>query len=244
VLANNPAIAPLGEAKPNAEVFRLLAKRMGFTDACFDDSDEDVCRQALRSANPQMAGIEWESLKSEGWQRLAVPERYAPFAQGGFPTPSGKCEFYSAAAVKMGLDPLPDYTPPRENALANPELARRYPLAFISPPCRNFLNSSFANLPFAIESEKEPRLDIHPDDARDRGIRNGDRVRVFNDRGEFTVKAAVSDRARPGVVVAPSVWWKKLAPDGHNANDVTSQAIADMGGSATFYDCLVEVARV
>jgi anaerobic selenocysteine-containing dehydrogenase len=243
VVANSPAIAPLGEARPNSEVFRLLAKRMGFDDPCFDDSDEEVCRQALRSANPRMRGIDWEAAKAKGWQRLAVPERYAPFAEGGFPTPSGKCEFYSETAARMGLDPLPTYTPPRENADSNPELARRYPLAFISPPCRNFLNSSFANLPFALASEKAPRLDIHPDDARSRGIRTGDRVRVFNDRGSFALTAAVSDRARPGVVVAPSVWWKKLSPDGRNANDVTSQALADMGGAATFYDCLVEVAR-
>jgi anaerobic selenocysteine-containing dehydrogenase len=243
MVANNPAIAPVGEAKPNSEVFRLLAKRMGFTEACFDDSDEDLCRQALGAAAPRMRGIEWDTLKEQGWQRLAVPEVYAPFAEGGFPTPSGKCEFYSETALKMGLDPLPGYTPPRENVQSAPELARRYPLAFISPPCRNFLNSSFANLPFALASEKEPRLDIHPDDARARGIASGDRVRVFNDRGSYTLKAAVSDRARPGVVVAPSVWWKKLSPDGRNANDLTSQAIADMGGAATYYDCLVEVAR-
>jgi anaerobic selenocysteine-containing dehydrogenase len=243
VLANNPAIAPVGESKPNSEVFRLLAKRMGFTEACFDDSDEDLCRQALASRAPRMRGIGWDSLKEQGWQRLAVPEVYAPFAEGGFPTPSGKCEFYSETALKMGFDPLPDYTPPRENVHSSPELARRYPLAFISPPCRNFLNSSFANLPFALASEKEPRLDIHPDDARARGIESGDRVRVYNDRGSYTLKAAVSDRARPGVVVAPSVWWRKLSPDGRNANDLTSQAVADMGGAATFYDCLVEVAR-
>jgi anaerobic selenocysteine-containing dehydrogenase len=243
VLANNPAIEPLGEARRNIEVFRQLAKRMGFADACFDDSDEEVCRQALRSASTRMAGIEWDALKDAGWMRLRVPARFAPFAEGGFPTPSGKCEFYSEAAAKLGLDPLPDYTPPRENAAANPTLARRYPLAFISPPCRNFLNSSFANLPFALASEKEPRLDIHPDDARARGIVAGDRVRIFNARGAFTVKAAVSTRARPGVVVAPSVWWRKLAPDGRNANDVTSQAIADLGGAATFYDCLVEVEK-
>jgi anaerobic selenocysteine-containing dehydrogenase len=244
VLANNPAIAPVGEAKPNSEVFRLLAKRMGFADACFDDSDEDLCRQALASGAPRMRGIEWDSLKEQGWQRLAVPENFAPFAEGGFPTPSGKCEFYSETAVKLGLDPLPGYTPPRENVHSAPELAQRYPLAFISPPCRNFLNSSFANLPFALASEKEPRLDIHPDDARARGIANGERVRVFNDRGSYTLKAAVSDRARPGVVVAPSVWWRKLSPDGRNANDLTSQALADMGGAATYYDCLVEVARI
>jgi len=243
VLANNPAIAPVGEAKPNSEVFRLLAKRMGFTEACFDDGDEDLCRQALASDAPRMRGIEWDALKAQGWQRLAVPEVYAPFAEGGFPTPSGKCEFYSETAAQLGLDPLPAYTPPRENIHSAPELARRYPLAFISPPCRNFLNSSFANLPFARASEKEPRLDIHPEDARARGVGNGERVRVFNDRGSYVLKAAVTDRARPGVVVAPSVWWRKLSPDGRNANDLTSQALADMGGAATYYDCLVEVER-
>jgi anaerobic selenocysteine-containing dehydrogenase len=243
VLANNPAIAPVGEAKPNSEVFRLLAKKMGFTEACFDDTDEDLCRQALGSGAPRMRGIEWDSLKERGWQRLAVPEVYAPFAEGGFLTPSGKCEFYSETAARMGLDPLPNYTPPRENVHSAPELARRYPLAFISPPNRDFLNSSFANLPFALASAKEPRLYAHPDDALARGIASGDRVRVFNDRGSYTLKAVVSDRTRPGVVVAPSVWWKKLSPDGRNANDLTSQALADLGGAATYYDCLVEVAR-
>jgi len=243
VLANNPAIAPVGEAKPNIEVFRLLAKRMGFTEPCFEDSDEEVCRQAVRSNAARMRGIEWDTLKERGWQRLAVPEVFAPFAEGGFPTPSGKCELYSETAAKLGLDPLPAYTPPRENVLSSPGLARRYPLAFISPPCRHFLNSSFANLPFARTPEGEPRLDIHPDDARARGIADGVHVRVFNDRGSYTLKAAVSDRARPGVVVAPSVWWKKLSPDGRNANELTSQALADMGGAATFYDCLVEVER-
>jgi anaerobic selenocysteine-containing dehydrogenase len=152
VLANNPAIDPVGESRRNIEVFRQLAQRMGFTESCFADSDEDVARQALRSSSPRMQGVEWESLKDAGWRRLAVPERFAPFAYGGFPTPSGKCEFYSETAGKAGLDPLPAYTPPRENALANPERAKRYPLAFISPPCRNFLNSSFANLPVALGS--------------------------------------------------------------------------------------------
>jgi anaerobic selenocysteine-containing dehydrogenase len=243
VVANSPAIEPLGEAKPNIEVFRLIAKRMGYTDACFDDTDEDVCRQALGSESPRMKGIGWDSLREKGWERLKVPERYAPFAEGGFPTPSGKCEFYSETAKQLGLDPLPCYTPPRENAQSNPELAKRYPLAFISPPNRDFLNSSFANLPFALASAKEPTLHIHPDDAKARGIAGGDRVRVYNDRGSYTLKASVSARARPGVVVAPSVWWRKLSPDGRNANDLTSQAIADMGGAATYYDCLVEVQR-
>ena len=243
VLANNPAIAPLGEAKPNSEVFRLLAARMGFEDPCFKDSDEDICRQALASSNPRMAGIEWEALKAQGWQRLDVPARFAPFAEGNFPTPSGKCEFWSQTAKDMGLDPLPVYTPPRESAQSAPQLAKRYPLAFISPPARNFLNSSFANLPFALKEAGEPYLDIHPADAAVRGIVDGHAVRIYNQRGAFVVKARVSERVRRGVVAALSVWWKKLSPDGRNANEVTSQSLADMGGAATFYDCLVEIER-
>jgi anaerobic selenocysteine-containing dehydrogenase len=244
VLANTPAIAPLGEAKPNSEVFRLLAARMGFTEACFRDSDEDICRQALESANPRMAGIEWNALKEQGWQRLNLPARFAPFAEGNFPTPSGKCEFWSQTAANMGLDPLPACTPPRESAQSAPRLAKKYPLAFISPPARNFLNSSFANLPFALKEAGEPTLDIHPADAAARAIGDGDTVRIYNGRGSFVTKARVSDRVRPGVVATLSVWWKKLSPDGRNANEVTSQALADMGGAATFYDCLVEVEKV
>ena len=240
VQANQPAIAPVGEAKANAEVFRLLAARMGFDDPCLSDSDEDICRQALDSKAPALNGINWESLKTSGWQRLNVPA--APFAQGGFPTPSGKCEFYSASAKTMGLDPLPGFTPPRESPANPSELSQRYPLAFISPPHRHFLNSSFANLDFALKDAGVPTLEIHPDDAAARGITENTEARVFNDRGEYTVRARITDRVRRGVVSAPSVWWKKLSPDKRNANELTSQAVADMGGAATYYDCLVDVA--
>jgi anaerobic selenocysteine-containing dehydrogenase len=243
-LANNPAIAPVGEARPNSEVFRLLAARMGFTEACFRDTDEDICRQALDSTNPRMAGVEWNALKQQGWQRLALPARFAPFAEGNFPTPSGKGEFWSQTAKDMGMDPLPAYIAPRESALSAPQLAQSYPLAFISPPARNFLNSSFANLPFALKEAGEPTMDIHPRDAAARAIADGEAVRIFNGRGSFIASARVSERVREGVVAALSVWWKKLSPDGRNANEVTSQALADMGGAATYYDCLVEVERV
>ncbi|HZR69021.1 MAG TPA: molybdopterin oxidoreductase family protein [Burkholderiales bacterium] len=240
-MANNPAISPLGESLPNSEVFRRLARKMGFEDECLYDADEDVCRQALALAGPYGRGIEWDALKRDGWKRLDVPGSFAPFAHGGFPTPSGKCELYSETAKKMGVDPLPAFVPPRESVASNPALAARYPLAMISPPNRHFLNSSFANLPFAIAEAGAPGLDIHPDDARSRGIQDGATVRIFNDRGSFTARARVSDAARPGVVVALSVWWKKLSGDGANANEVTSQALTDLGRGATFYDCLVEV---
>jgi anaerobic selenocysteine-containing dehydrogenase len=235
MLANNPAIAPVGESLPNSEVFRRLAARLGFDDPCFRDSDEDLCRTALN-------GESWERLKQTGWQKLDVPERFAPFAQGGFPTPSRKCEFHSAWLEKQGIDPLPFYNPPAEAGDA--ELARKYPLAFLSPPARHFLNSTFANVARFREFESEPHLDLHPQDAAARGIADGDLVRVFNDRGSHQLRARVNGKPRAGVVVAPSVWWKKYSPDGGNANNLTSQRTADLGGGATFYDCRVQVERV
>ena len=240
-LANNPAIAPIAEALPNTEVFRRLAARMGFSDACFTESDDDLARLAYRAQDVRAQGIDWDRLKQDGWQRLNVPRPYAPFANGQFPTRSGKCEFWSETLAAQGQDPLPAYLPPRESAASNPELAVRYPLGFISPPARNFLNSSFSHLPAFVAEEKTPHLDIHPQDAAPRAIGHGDPVRVFNDRGSLLATARVTDRTRPGVVVAPSVWWRKLAPGGENANAVTSQALTDLGRAATFYDCLVEV---
>ncbi len=242
-LANNQAIAPLGEALPNTEVFRRLAAAMNFTEPCFRDSDEDLCRMAWKRDDPRAQGLDWDVLKRDGWKRLNVPLAYAPFAQGNFPTPSGKCEFWNAALAAKGEDPLPDYIAPRESAASNPTLAQRYPLAFLSPPARNFLNSSFANLPAFVIEERTPWLDLNAVDARSRSIETGDQVRIFNDRGQFRATARVGDRVRAGVAVAPSIWWQKLAPDGCNANAVTSQALTDLGRAATFYDCLVEVAR-
>lgn len=243
VLANNPAIAPLGEAKPNSEVFRLLAERMGFAEDCFQDSDEEIGRQAFNPDHERMQDINLIELREKGWQRLSVPERYAPFAEGNFPTPSGRCEFFSETLAQQGIDPLPTYIAPRESVQTAPKLAEKYPLAIISPPAHNFLNSSFANLPSFIKAEKEPFLEMHPEDAGPRNIQSGDLVRIFNHRGAFTARARVSDKARSGVVVALSVWWKKLTRDGCNANDVTSQSLTDLGAAATFYDALVEVVK-
>jgi anaerobic selenocysteine-containing dehydrogenase len=241
VQANLPAIAPLGEALANTEVFRRLAKAMDFDEPCFADSDDDLARQAFHFDDPRMAGADWATLERDGFARLAVPSAYAPFAQGNFPTPSGKCEFHSATLAAQGHDPLPDFVPPVESADSAPALAARYPLAFISPPARNFLNSSFANLPAFVAEEKMPRVWLHPRDAAARGLADGTPVKVFNDRGRFDAAAHVTERVKEGVAVAPSIWWRKLAPGGENANAVTSQRLSDLGAAATFYDCLVDV---
>ena len=237
---SRPAIAPLGESKPNTEVFRLLAARMGLDHEALRESDESIAKSAVRWTDSSASGISWERLERETSVHLSVPS--APYANGGFPTPSGKCELYAPALEGTGIEPLVGYVPPRESPLTNPELAKQFPLAFISPPAHHFLNSTFSAQPVFVRREGEPSLTIHPDDAAPRGIADGQMVRTFNDRGAFLSKAKVSDAARPGCVVGLSIWWAKLAPGGRNANAVTSQDLTDMGGGATFYDCLVEVA--
>ncbi|MES3025392.1 MAG: molybdopterin oxidoreductase family protein [Pseudomonadota bacterium] len=241
MMANNAAIAPLGEAKSNAEIFRLLAARMGYDDPCFKESDEQLAAQAFDNKHVRAVHFDWDSLKRRGWQKLNMPD--APFAEGGFPTPSGKCEFYSASMLADGLDPVPAYIAPYESVATNPELAAKYPLAMISPPARNFLNSTFVNVQSLRAGEGEPHLDIHPDDSAARGIAHGEMVRIFNDRGSFVARARVTSKARAGLVVGLSVWWKKLASDGKNANEVTSQRLTDMGRAPTFYDTLVQVEK-
>ncbi|MFZ2123256.1 MAG: molybdopterin oxidoreductase family protein [Rhodoferax sp.] len=230
-LLNRPAIAPLGDAKPNTQIFRELAARMGLTEPCLSDSDEALCRQAYGDA------VDFEALLAQGFATLPTPD--APFAQGNFPTPSGKCEFFSARLAAQGLDGLPDHVPNHEVAHST----SAYPLAMISPPARNFLNSSFVNVTSLQASEGEPLLEIHPTDAAARGIADGDTVRVFNDRGSYHCRARISDRARVGVVNGLGVWWRKLGLKGTNVNQLTSQHLTDLGRGPTFYDCLVQVSR-
>ncbi len=228
-MLNRPAIAPRGRAKPNSQIFRELARAMGYTEPCFVDDDETLCRAAYGDA------VDFEQLLAHGFVRLGTEE--APFAHGKFPTPSGKCEFFSARLAARGLDGLPDYVPNHESFNAS----ARYPLAMISPPARNFLNSSFVNVDSLREIEGEPLLEMHAQDAAARGLSSGETVRVFNDRGVYRCKLRVCERARPGVVNGLSVWWRKLGLDGSNVNQLTSQALTDLGQAPTFYDCLVQV---
>ena len=242
VTLNRPSIPPVGEALANSEIFRRLAARMGMTDPCVRDSDETLIRQALGSGHPHMDGITFERLLEHGWVRLNVPRPWAAYAEGAFPTPSGKCELVSERLAQLGLDPLPTYLPPRESREAAPDLAARYPLALLSPPEHTFLNSSFVNVDSLRRKAGAPKLKIHPDDAALRGIAEGLVVRCYNDRGGFQATAVVTTDVKRGVVSAPSVWWGRYTGDGMNANETTSSALTDLGGGATFYDNLVEVA--
>ena len=229
VLLNQPAIAPQGEARSNASIFRALAERMGFNDPCFSDTDETLAKTAFGDT------VSFDTLLEQGYATLPLPD--APFANGAFPTPTGRCEFASNRLAARGLDPLPNHLPNFETVGSNAE----FPLAMISPPARNFLNSSFVNVKSLRDIEGEPLLEIHADDAAARGIESGQVVRVFNQRGEYRCKAQVSKRARPGVVNGLGVWWRKLGLDGTNVNQLTSQQVTDMGNGPVFYDCLVQV---
>jgi len=204
---------------------------MGFTDACFADSDEVLARAAFK---PEW--VDFDVLRAHGWVKLALPD--APFADGGFPTPSRKV---LADAPGLGV---PDHVPSYESRASSPELAQRYPLAMISPPARNFLNSSFVNVKSLRDIEGEPLLEMHAADAAARGIADKAVVRVFNDRGSYRCTCRVNARARPGVVNGLGIWWRKLGMDGHNVNELTHQRLTDIGRAPSFYDCLVEVEAV
>lgn len=257
---NDPVIAPLGECKPNTEVFRLLAEKMNLPGELFTTSDENLARELLQSdshpadqfvtqgatpfgAEEPLKGITLERLRAEGPVRLHLPEDYTPFASGFFPTASGKCEIYSSKLEAMGMDPLPTYTPPAEDPLTRPELAQRFPLQMVSPPQPSFLNSSFVNVESLRRDEGEPTVIIHTRDAVTRKIESGDWVEVLNNRGQFTAKAVVGEDVKRGTIVSQGIWWREYTFDGKNVNVTTSTGVTDLGGGATFFDNLVEVRK-
>jgi anaerobic selenocysteine-containing dehydrogenase len=252
VQTNEPAIAPLAEAKSNNDVFRLLARRMGFEPELFEVSDEQLAAEALEAGpcptrfpdTHAFDGISLERLRREGPIRLNLSPNYAPFAQGGFGTPSGKCELYSPGMAARGLDPLPTYTPPHEDPQSRPDLAARYPLQMVSPPVPAFLNSSFVNVDSLRQLAGEPTVEIHPHDAAARKLSSGQWVRIFNDRGDFRARAIVGETVKQGVVVTQGIWWNRYTPDGVNCNTTVSTRLTDLGAGATFFDNLVEVAPV
>ncbi|HEY4766983.1 MAG TPA: molybdopterin-dependent oxidoreductase [Candidatus Sulfotelmatobacter sp.] len=269
VQVSNQAIAPLGECRPNVEVFRMLAERMGFDEDCFSETVDEMIDLALESKDPWMAGINRERLE-QGQARLnfspsdarpsasgvalrfrgqpgaTVPapaittpaEPFLPFAYGGFRTPSGKAELYSQAVKGMGLDPVADFTPATESRHGNKESA--LPLELLARKSDNFLNSTFCNVSSAQEMEESGLLEICGADARARGIADGDKVRVFNHRGDILLKARVDGKVQPGVVSA-RLHWAKTTSRFQSINALTSEKLTDMGNSATFYSVLVEV---
>jgi anaerobic selenocysteine-containing dehydrogenase len=237
---NARAIEPLGESLPNSEIFRRIAAKMNLDDPELRESDEDMMRQTLRAMPFTL-----DELKERASIRLDIAKPHRPFARGmRVPTASGKIDIDSIRAAEHGLDRIPEYVPPYESEERDPELVRRFPLALISPPAHSFLNSTFVNVASLRRAAGKPTLEIHAEDAAARGIAEGAMVAIYNDRGTFTAEAVITDRVRPGVVSAPSVWWPKMTADKANANHTTSQAVTDIGGGATFYDNQVDVRLV
>jgi anaerobic selenocysteine-containing dehydrogenase len=246
---SHQAIEPLGECRPNVEVFRALAQAMDFEDDCFNDSVEQMMDTALSSDNPWLREIDRERLEKEPHVRLnfspqfsgdksQASEPFLPFAHGNFATASGKAELYNESLKALGLDPVAEFTPAAESR--HSEHARTFPLELLARKSDNFLNSSFSNLPVVQEMEEIGLLEMSAGDARARGIADGDTVRAFNSRGEILLKAKVDGAVQAGVVGA-RLFWAKLTPGGKNINVLTSQKLTDLGNSATFYSVLVEV---
>jgi anaerobic selenocysteine-containing dehydrogenase len=244
---SNQAIAPLGECRSNVELFRALAERMGFSDECFAESVDEMIDLALVSNDPWMHGTSRERLES-GHARLEFsvpassevnPAPFLPFAHGGFRTPSGKAEFYCESLKTLGLDPVAEFTPPSESRHGKKDL----PLELLARKADNFLNTTFSNLPSVQQMETPGLLELSTRDARARGIADGDRVRVYNQRGEIVLRAKVDGRVQPGVVSA-TLNWAKMTPGFQSINSLTSEKLTDMGNSATFYSVLVEVEKI
>lgn len=244
---NEPVMKPPGECRCNTDVFRALAERLGFEADLFQVSDRDLAREALwegQDARPEaLRGITVDRLSAEGPIRLNLSEE-PPFAAGRFPTPSGKCEFYSETLLKLGFDPLPTWHPPAECRESAPDLAARYPLQMVTPPGRHFLNSTFNEVDSLRAIDAGPRIELARDDAAARGIENGSSVRVFNDRGSFEATAFVGETVRTGVAMAPSIWWNRYVGDKGNSNLTASTRLTDFGAGATFFDNLVQVEKL
>ncbi|MBV9183591.1 MAG: molybdopterin-dependent oxidoreductase [Acidobacteria bacterium] len=242
---SNQAIDPLGECRSNVELFRALAQTMGFKEECFRDSVEDMIDQALDSPNPRLTGITRQRLQRERHMRLnftgngnASAKPFLPFAQGNFRTPDGRARLYNGELKALGLDPVASFIPPQESR--HSQQCKSFPLELLARKADNFLNSTFSNLPNLQALEQVGVLEMNAIDAKTRGIHNGDRVRVFNSRGEMELEAKVDGRVPPGVVAA-KLNWAKLTPGNRNINVLTSEKLSDMGNSATFYSVLVEV---
>jgi anaerobic selenocysteine-containing dehydrogenase len=217
---NEPAIEPLGEAKPNTEAFRLIAARLGLDDPCFRESDAELVDAALD-------GFDEGDLRTRGWHKVDLGQGPVPHAEGGFRTETGRVVLHAT------------YEPPAE--VADAALAERFPLAMITPKTHLFLNSTFANQRRQHSAQPSPVVVLHPADASSRGVHDGSQVRVFNARGSFVCAARVSDDARRGVLVAPMGWWNGDYPEGRSGQATTSQRLTGRGNAPTFNDNRVEL---
>ena len=249
------AIAPLGEARPNVQVFADLAHHMGFDETCFQHTEADLIDQALDTRHPWLAGITRQSLSEtlqnpeaehHGFHELNLPRTaegdYLPFSDATwFRTPTGRGEFTSSTLAAQGLDSLPAYHPGEEGSESTtPDL----PLQLLPRKADHWMNSTFANLPAHQRMQRAHigTLELHADDARPRNIADGEAVTVTSARGSLTLTARIGTSTNPGTVAA-TLGWNKLAADGHGINTLTSERLTDLAGGATFYSTLVQVSK-
>ncbi len=237
---NEPAIEPQGQSKPNSEFFRLLAKEMDYPEEYLFESDLDIIKKTLDSPHEYMKGISFESLRKTGWAKLNLPEKWMPHAEGNFGTASGKCEFYSVTQKKEGGTFMPEYRP----VLYSEGELKKYPLHLLTiKSTKNFLNSSHANVNRLRGAEGKPMLEIHPQDAKVRGVSDGDTVKAFNQYGELYITARIREKVRPGVVCIPQGFWKSLVEGDSTANALTRDLLTDMGRGAAFHEARIEVVK-
>jgi anaerobic selenocysteine-containing dehydrogenase len=234
---NEPAVAAPGECLSTSETFRRLARRMGLDEPCLYDSDEELAEQLLDTNHPSLEGITLARLREQGWMRLNYPKQFVPYANG-FPTPSGKLEFYSARAALDGHDPLAGFTPPKE--VLDADLARSYPFALVSGASHYLVNTTFANHPGLSLQAGRPRVLMNSEDALVRGIVTGQGVRIFNARGAFVAELNVSDQVRRGVLASTKGSWLKSS-SGSNLNATVDERDSDLGGGSVFGDNRVDI---
>lgn len=259
---NQKAVEPPGECKPTSDMWRLLAREMGFDDPVFKMTDSELAAEYINWTDPKMGGVDMAHFKAKGYYKIDVghADTRTPHAEGKFPTPSGKVEMrldnaknfvagpframYEGEQSGEPVDPLPGYVPTRESPETNPERAKLFSLNILTPKSHGFLNSCYANEPHKIKGQGEQFVLINPADAAKRAIREGDPVRVFNDRGDFQGLARVTDDTRPGVVVSTLGYWRSLNRSDGSVNSISSDAFSGLGRAPTFSDNLVEVSRV
>ncbi|RKP50071.1 molybdopterin oxidoreductase family protein [Cohnella endophytica] len=230
---HEPIIEPMGECKSNFTLFKELGLRMGFEPEVFDITEEDMIRQALDRSTPFLNGLTYEDLERDGWAKMKL-DKPSMFPDR-IPTPSGKIELYSEAMLRAGLPPVPEYTPIKE-----PD---ELPFLLVTGPNHSFINSTFGNQERLKKLEKQPTADMNAEDAAARGLQQGDRVRIWNERGECFIAVKVANNVLPGVLVTQGLWWEQGNEGMQAVNSLTSQRLSDMGGGATFFSTRVDIEK-
>ena len=243
---NKPVIEPLGESCCNTDLFRRLAQKMGYVeegDNAFTQTDEEMIRDILfdDEVNPLMEGVTYEELVKNGWARASDNSKRRDFLRNGWPTASKKIEIFSQTLADEGQDPMPTYNPEVEGQ-EDPK-RKDYPIQVLSSAAHYFIGDSFQSVPRLQAMMSRPTVEMSVSDARERGIEDGDLVRLFNDRGETYCYAVVIDGLLEGVCATQKQFKGSNTPGGINVNVLNSEMLTDFGMSPTFYSCLAQIEK-